>query len=164
VQDAWVGLLESLDRFEGRSSLKTWLFRILINCARARVRKDAKTIPFSSAFRAEEHDENVFGIRRFVPGWVPGVGGHWVRPPARWQDEPEPRLMAAETRAYLQKTIDGLPPAQREVITLRDVAGFEATEVCNVLGLSDTNQRVILHRARTHVRRALERHLAEGRA
>ncbi|MEX2227360.1 MAG: sigma-70 family RNA polymerase sigma factor [Dehalococcoidia bacterium] len=163
VQDAWIGLLESLDRFEGRSSLKTWLFRILVNCARARARKDARTIPFSAAFRPEELDA---GERtgRFVPDWVPVLGGHWVRPVAQWQDDPEHRALAHETRAHIQRSIDELPPVQREVIMLRDVAGFDAHEVCNVLGLTNTNQRVILHRARTSVRRALERHFAEARA
>jgi RNA polymerase sigma-70 factor (ECF subfamily) len=165
VQDTWIGLLESLDRFEGRSSLKTWLFRILINCARARARKDARSIPFSAAFRPEEREPDQFGFARFAPGWVPGgLGGHWIRPPARWEDEPERRVLASETRASIQRAIDGLPAAQREVITLRDVAGFDAGEVCNLLELSDTNQRVILHRARTRVRRALEQHFAEAGA
>jgi RNA polymerase sigma-70 factor (ECF subfamily) len=163
VQDTWIGLLESLDRFEGRSSLKTWLFRILLNCARARARKDSRTIPFSAAFRPEDAggDERV---GRFFPGWVPVLGGHWTRPVADWHDEPERRALSDETRAHIQRTIDALPPAQREVIMLRDVAGFGSEEVCNALGLSDTNQRVILHRARTRVRRALEQHFAEARA
>ena len=163
VQDTWIALLESLDRFEGRSSLKTWLFRILLNCARARARKDARTIPFSTAFRPEDagHDEPP---GRFFPRWLPALGGHWVRPVAAWHDDPERRALYDETRAYIQRIIDALPPAQREVIMLRDVAGFAPDEVCNALGLSDTNQRVILHRARTRVRKALEQHFAEARA
>jgi RNA polymerase sigma-70 factor (ECF subfamily) len=162
VQDAWIGLLESLDRFEGRSSLKTWLFRILLNCARSRARKDARTIPFSLAFRADEREDAVPGFGRFVPDWVPRLGGHWVRPPARWQDEPEQRTLAAETETCIRRAIDALPPAQREVITLRDLVGFDAGEVCNALGITDTNQRVILHRARAKVRVALERLFAEA--
>ena len=163
VQDAWIGLLESIDRFEGRSSLKTWLFRILINCARARARKDSRTIPFSSAFKPEDMEDAGFGFGRFLPGWSPVGPGHWVRPPARWDDEPEQRALAAETRAQIHRAIDALPPAQREVIVMRDVAGFSSDDVCNVLGVSDTNQRVILHRARTRVRRALAQQRGESR-
>jgi RNA polymerase sigma-70 factor (ECF subfamily) len=163
VQDTWIGLLESLERFEGRSSLKTWLFRILLNCARARARKEARTIPFSEAFGPEDMagDETP---GRFFPRWMPLLGDHWIRPVASWSDDPERRALADETRTHIQRSIDALPPAQREVIMLRDVAGFGPDEVCNALGLSDTNQRVILHRARTRVRKALEQHFAEARA
>jgi len=164
VQDAWIGLLESVDRFEGRSSLKTWLFRILINCARSRARKDSRTIPFSSAFAPDDFNAGEFAFGQFVPGWVPRVGGHWLRPPAAWEDDPERRALAAETRACIKRIIDTLPAAQREVITLRDIVGCDAAEVCNLLQLSDTNQRVLLHRARGKVRRALEEQLAEGRS
>jgi RNA polymerase sigma-70 factor, ECF subfamily len=157
VQEAWLGLLQSLDRFEERSSLKTWLFRILINCARARARKESRTLPFSQAF-PDEDDEATAAVEphRFYPGWLPAIGGHWRRPPVRWENEPEERALAGETRAVIQRGIDSLPPQQREVILLRDVAGCRSDEVCNVLGLSDTNQRVLLHRARSSVRRLLE--------
>jgi RNA polymerase sigma-70 factor (ECF subfamily) len=163
VQDTWIGLLESLDRFEGRSSLKTWLFRILLNCARARARKEARTIPFSAAFGPEDMGGDE-APGRFFPRWMPLLGDHWIRPVASWSDDPERRALSHETRAHIQRSIDALPPAQREVIMLRDVAGFGPDEVCNALGLSDTNQRVILHRARTRVRKALEQHFAEARA
>jgi RNA polymerase sigma-70 factor (ECF subfamily) len=163
VQDAWIGLLESIDRFEGRSSLKTWIFRILINCARTRARKDSRTIPFSAAFQSEDLEQREFGFGHFVPEWVPIAPGHWLRPPAQWEDQPEQQVLAAETRAQIQRAIDALPPAQREVIVLRDVSGFSSADVCNILGVSDTNQRVILHRARGRVRRALEQHMTEAR-
>lgn len=157
VQETWIGLLESLDRFEGRSSLKTWLFRILINCARARARKEARTSPFSEAFPEEGAPSSSVEPHRFYPGWLPSIGGHWRRPPTRWENEPEQNAVAAETRAAIRAAIDGLPVQQREVILLRDVIGCGSGEVCNVLSLTDTNQRVLLHRARSHVRRALER-------
>lgn len=157
VQETWIGLLQSLDRFEERSSLKTWLFRILVNCARARARKEARTLPFSQAFPDEggtAHSVEPYG---FYPGWLPSLGGHWRKPPIRWENEPEDRMLAAEIRVAIQRCIDALPPRQREVILLRDVAGCPSEEVCNVLGISDTNQRVLLHRARSSVRRVLER-------
>jgi RNA polymerase sigma-70 factor (ECF subfamily) len=157
VQEAWIGLLESLDRFEGRSSLKTWLYRILINCARARARRESRSLPFSETFGEASGTERAVDGRRFYPRWLPGVGGHWRTPPARWQDEPEQRVLAGATREAIRRSIDALPAQQREVILLRDIAGCSAAEACNVLGLTDTNQRVLLHRARSGVRRALER-------
>jgi RNA polymerase sigma-70 factor (ECF subfamily) len=157
VQEAWIGLLESLDRFEGRASLKTWLFRILVNCAQARARKESRTLPFSEVFG----DEGAAPVdsSRFYPGWFPRVGGHWRRPPVSPGDDPEHAALAGETRAAIRTSIEALPPQQREVIFLRDVYGCSAVEVCNVLGLTDTNQRVLLHRARSSVRRALESRL-----
>jgi RNA polymerase sigma-70 factor (ECF subfamily) len=164
VQDAWIGFLKSLSRFEGRSSLKTWLFKIAINCARARARKEAHSIPFSAAFKVEDAEAVAPKLGRFFPDWVPVLGGHWIGLVSAWDDEPEQRALASETRTAIERAIGALPPTQREVITLRDVAGFGAGEVCNVLGITDTNQRVILHRARSAVRTALQRHLSrEGR-
>ena len=156
VQDTWIGLFESLDRFEGRSSLKTWLYRILINCARARARKDAKRIPFSAFDNpAAEGDEPAVDPDRFQ-GAGERYPGHWSSRPARWDELPEGHALAEETRSHIARAIEDLPPAQREVITLRDIDGCSADEVCNLLGLSGTNQRVLLHRARSKVRRALE--------
>lgn len=157
VQEAWIGLLQSLERFEERASLKTWLFRILVNCARARARKESHSVPFSAAFPEDGERAPAVEPHRFYPGWLPSIGGHWRKPPARWENEPEERALAVETRAVIQRSIDALPQQQREVILLRDVAGCGSDEVCNVLGLSGTNQRVLLHRARSGVRRALER-------
>ena len=158
VQDTWIGLLESLGRFEGRSSLKTWLFRILMNVMRSRLRKESRSVPFS-ALGDGEGDEPAVEPGRFHRTWMPLVGGHWSSAPARWEDLPEERAISAETRAAVEAAIGGLPDSQRQVITLRDIEGFGADEVCNLLGLSGTNQRVLLHRARSKVRRALESHL-----
>jgi RNA polymerase sigma-70 factor (ECF subfamily) len=157
VQETWLGFLESLARFEGRASIKTWLCRILLNCARARARRDGRTVPFSDAFDDIGVSEPAVEGRRFFPRWLPGIGGHWRTPPARLQDEPEQQAIASETRASIRRSIESLPPNQREVILLRDIAGCSASETCNVLGVSDTNQRVLLHRARSSVRRSLER-------
>ncbi len=159
VQETWIGLLQSLPRFEGRSSLKTWIFRILMNCARSRSRKDSRSIPFSAAFTTDDRDDGDPEPRRFRPGWLPG-GGHWLHAPTRWQHDPEQHALSVETRTAVLLAVAALPPQQREVITLRDIEGFGADEVCNLLGLSDTNQRVLLHRARARVRRAIEPHLA----
>jgi len=158
VQDTWIALLESLSRFEGRSSLKTWLFRILVNVMRSRLRKESRSVPFSSLGDGEG-DEPAVEASRLHRTWMPLAGGHWSSAPARWEDLPEERAISAETRAAVEAAIEGLPDSQRQVITLRDVEGFGADEVCNLLGLSGTNQRVLLHRARSKVRRALESHL-----
>lgn len=158
VQDTWIGLLESLDRFEGRASLKTWLCRILVNVARARLRKESRTIPFS-AFDTEERAadwEPAVSTRRFLPRWMPAVGGHWWYPPARWRELPEEHALSAELRSELHRAIAALPDQQRAVITLRDIDGFNSEEVCDLLDISDANQRVLLHRARSKVRTALD--------
>jgi RNA polymerase sigma-70 factor (ECF subfamily) len=145
VQEAWVGLLRGLDRFEGRSSLKTWAFSIVANVAKTRGVRESRSEPFAPAVHRDRFQT--------AEGDYPG---HWQVPPEPW---PEQRLEAAETRAAVLAAIAELPVRQREVITLRDVDGFSAEEACNALGLSETNQRVLLHRARSKVRRALEVHL-----
>lgn len=160
VQDTWIGLFESLERFEGRSSLKTWLFRILINCARTRVRKDARGIPFSSLFDPADDDGPPSAPDQFIAEGT--KAGHWSSIPQRWDELPERRVLAAETRAHLAAAVDALPPAQREVIVLRDIEGLPPADVCNLLGVSDTNQRVLLHRARSRVRAALDAYLSES--
>jgi RNA polymerase sigma-70 factor (ECF subfamily) len=152
VQDAWIAFLESLGRFEGRSSIKTWLFRILMNVARARLRKESRTVPLSTV---ADRDEPAVEPRRFHARWLPGIGGHWSEPPAPWAELPEEQALASETRAAIEAAMAELPEQQRQVMVLRDIEGFAAEEVCNLLGLSDTNQRVLLHRARSKVRRAL---------
>ena len=153
VQEAWVGILRAVDRFEGRSSLKTWAFRIVANIAKTRGVKESRSVPFSSA-TADSADGPVVDPDRFQP---PGdrYPGHWQTPPEPW---PEHRLEAAETRNAALAAIAGLPPRQREIITLRDIAGFSAEEACNALDVTETNQRVLLHRARSTVRNALESH------
>ncbi len=153
VQDTWTGVLEGLGGFEGRSSLKTWIFRILINRARTRATRDARSVPFSALAGAEDDDPAV-DPERF------DHRGHWADSQAGWDEEsPEKLALRGETMAALEKAVAALPPGQRTVLTLRDVEGMEADDVCNVLGITATNQRVLLHRARSRVRRALDRHL-----
>jgi len=157
VQETWVAVLRGVDRFEQRSSLKTWLYRILMNIARTRGVKEARTIPFSSAASAlDPGAEPTFEPDRFRPPDDSEWPGHWSSLPKDWEHEPEARLLARETLALVGATIETLPPAQREVFTLRDVDGWTSAEVCNALGLSETNQRVLLHRGRAKVRRVLE--------
>lgn len=158
VQDAWLALFRGLDAFEGRSSLKTWLFSILVNIARTRARKDQRTVPFS-AFGEVGDDEASVPAERFFPAGNPWTG-HWLPGPQAWAS-PEEAAVGAETMACVREVIAALPDAQREVISLRDIDGWPSAEVCNVLGVSETNQRVLLHRARSRVRRALEEFYGE---
>ena len=160
AQDAWVGVLAQLDRFEGRSSLRTWVLRIVANRARTRAVREPRTLPFSSHDGAAEPGRPAVEPERFLPAghrWA----GHWASPPRSWGDVPEERLLSAETRAEVGRAVELLPPAQRAVITLRDVEGMTAAETCELLELTEGNQRVLLHRARSRVRRALERYLDE---
>jgi RNA polymerase sigma-70 factor, ECF subfamily len=160
VQEAWLGLLNGLDRFEGRSSLKTWLFRILVNRAKTRGEREGRSVPFASLTVEVGGDEPVVEAARFSSGgrWA----GHWSSSPLRFDDLPEERLLAAETRFVVEQALAELPPSQRTVVSLRDVEGWSAEEVRNVLDLSETNQRVLLHRGRSRVRQALERYLNES--
>jgi RNA polymerase sigma-70 factor (ECF subfamily) len=151
VQETWLAVLEGIARFEGRSALRSWVFRILANRARTRAQREARTQPFSSM--EEEGDGPTVDPARFLPDDHPQWPGHWSAPPSPWADA---RLMAGETLALAQRAIDALPPRQKQVILLRDVEGCSPEEVCEALGLSDGNQRVLLHRARAAVRAALE--------
>ena len=157
VQEAWLAALQGLDRLEGRSSLPTWLLGIVINLARTRARKDARALPFSSVGPADEEDDGwpAIGEARFRSAGDPWAG-HWAIAPAPW---PEEALDRAETARLIESAIAALPEQQRAVITLRDVIGAPAEEVRNALGITDTNQRVLLHRARTKVRAAIEAEL-----
>lgn len=160
AQETWLGVLQGLDRFEGRSSLKTWIFHILTNRAKTRGQREGRTIPFSAAWNPDDDpEEPAVDPERFLPPDHPRWPGHWASFPSRWDAIPEEHLLSQETRAVLQSAIDRLPPTQREVINLRDVEGWTCDEVCNVLGITETNQRVLLHRARSKVRRALEHYL-----
>jgi RNA polymerase sigma-70 factor, ECF subfamily len=156
VQEAWVGILRGLDRFEGRSSLKTWAFAIVANTAKTRGVRESRSTPFSSVAVDEGDAAPVVDADRFQTAEGRYPGG-WQTPPQPW---PAERLEEAETRDAVLAAIAELPSRQREVIALRDVEGFTAEEACNALGLSETNQRVLLHRARSKVRNALERHFA----
>jgi RNA polymerase sigma-70 factor (ECF subfamily) len=155
VQDTWVGVLNGIDRFEGRSALRTWIFGILLNIARTRGKREKRTLPFSFfQKRAEEGSGPAVDPERFHGG-AGELRGAWASPPAEWQ-EPERKLATDEARETLFEAITGLPPRQRDVIVLRDVQGYSAEEARNALDISETNQRVLLHRARSKVRAALE--------
>ena len=159
AQETWLAVVEGIGRFEGRSSLKTWLFRILTNRAKTRAEREGRTVPFSAFAEADEDgEESGVGPDRFF-GPDHRWSGHWTEYPHRWEAVPERRLLGRETESVIAAAIAELPPVQRTVITLRDVEGWSSEEVCNVLDLSETNQRVLLHRARTRVRRALEDYL-----
>lgn len=158
VQETWITFVQSLDRFEGRSSLKTWLFGTLLNCARNRRRKEVRSVPFSSMWDPEEPGDPAFDASCFRSAGL--WAGNWVVPFKGFSDDAERRLLNGELREKLRAAIATLPPAQREVITLRDVEGFNAEEVCRLLGLSEANQRVLLHRARAKVRATIEGYLA----
>lgn len=165
AQDTWLGVLRGLEGFEGRSSFKTWLFRILVNRARTRARREARTVPFSDLHDdaiEDERPEPAVPAARFRGPGDPYVG-HWAVPPQSWGESPEQQLLSKETQAVIARAIAELPARQREVITLRDIEGLSSEEVCNVLELSDSNQRVLLHRARSRVRAVLERYLSPER-
>jgi RNA polymerase sigma-70 factor (ECF subfamily) len=159
VQDTWLGVLQGIERFEGRSSFRTWLFRILLNRARTRGEREGRTVPFSAlGDAAREPAEPAVAPERFLDASHPEWPFHWAVPPESWGASPEQQLLTRETLDLVGQAIAALPPAWREVITLRDVEGWTSEEVCNVLEISETNQRVLLHRARSRVRGALERY------
>jgi RNA polymerase sigma-70 factor, ECF subfamily len=156
VQEAWLGLLQSLDRFEARSSLKTWVIAIVANKAKTRAKRERRTIPFASM--AREDEEPAVDPDRFRTSAEP-YPGHWRGSPSNWGASPETVLQDRETMRAAMRAIAELPPAQQTVIRMRDVEGYSADEVCTALELSQANQRVLLHRARARVRTALEQHL-----
>jgi RNA polymerase sigma-70 factor (ECF subfamily) len=154
LQEAWMGVVRGLDRFRSRSTLRTWCGRIAVNIARTRATREAREITLAGlASRSDDPGAEIPPIDRFADD------GHWVSAPSRWEDVPGARLEAAETLELVRRVLEHLPPRQREVLTLRDIEGWSGDEVCNALGLTPTNQRVLLHRARTTVRRALSDHL-----
>lgn len=154
VQEAWIAVLNSSARFEGRSSLKTWILRIVANKAKTRAAKEGRSVPFS----ALAPDEPAVDPERFR-GPEDRYPGHWATFPSSWAGAPEERLLASETLSLVETAIAELPPGQAVVITMRDVEGFDAGDVCDALKISKSNQRVLLHRARSKVRRALEEYL-----
>jgi RNA polymerase sigma-70 factor, ECF subfamily len=164
VGDTWLGVIRGIDDFEGRSSLRTWIFQILLNNARTRGKREKRALPFSSLRRRdpEGRDEPAVEPSRF-DGPRGEYPGHWARPPVEWQ-APEERLATEAARDVLLGAIAKLPERQREVLTLRDMLGYSAEEARNALNLSETNQRVLLHRARSKVRAALERYFEEAEA
>src|SRR5436309_5341657 len=161
VQETWLAVLEGLGRFEGRSSLKTWMFRILTNCAKTRAQREGRSIPFSSLVDLDmDHPESAVEPDRFLPTdhrWP----GHWISFPMDWREIPEECLLSQETRACIEQAIEVLPPSQRTVISLRDIEGWTSEEACCFLGISEANQRVLLHRARSKVRGVLEKYFED---
>jgi RNA polymerase sigma-70 factor, ECF subfamily len=146
VQETWLGVLRGLHAFEGRSSLRTWIFSILVNQARSRAKRDARSLPFSAL---ETDDGPTVDPAAF------GGDGRWTSAPARLDGDPESGLLSGELREHLLRAVEDLSDEQRAVITLRDLVGCSAMEVCELLDIGDGNQRVLLHRARTRVRQAL---------
>jgi RNA polymerase sigma-70 factor, ECF subfamily len=146
VGETWLGVVRGLDMFEGRSSLRTWIFRILVNRARTRAVREARSVPFASL---EEDDRPAVDPAAF------DADGGWTSAPPRLETDPEGQLLNAELREHLLAAIDGLVPAQKAVITLRDLLGLPSDEVSELLDITDVNQRVLLHRARARVREAL---------
>ena len=149
VQETWLAVVAQIDRFEGRSSLRTWIGTILVNRAKTRGVRDKRSVPFSS-LTAEEQDPAEPEL--FTPG------GFWVSPPSRWSDGPESLVLRKEARQAIEHELGTLPEAQRTVVVLRDLEDWSSDEVCNVLAISETNQRVLLHRGRQRLRAALERY------
>ena len=159
VQETWMSVFEHLGHFEGRSSLKTWMFRILTNCAKTWAQREGRSIPFSSrSDTSTDHAEPAVEPDRWLPAdhhWA----GQWVS--VKREEMPEERLLSQETRMCLERAIEALPPNQREIIILRDIEGWTSDEICSTLGISEGNQRVLLHRARSKVRSTLERYFQE---
>jgi RNA polymerase sigma-70 factor (ECF subfamily) len=155
VQETWIAVMRGIDRFEGRSSLKTWIFRILTNVAMRSGARERRSVPFSALARAEDTGEPTVDPDRFLLADHELFPGHWAIMPARWPT-PEEGLLAGETREVIAAAIAELPVAQRTVIALRDVEGWSSDEVREALEISAGNQRILLHRARSRVRNAIE--------
>jgi RNA polymerase sigma-70 factor (ECF subfamily) len=149
VQDTWLAVLRGLGRFEERSSLRTWVFTILVNRARTTGAREARSVPVADA-------GPVVDASRFGPS------GGWAVPPEHWAEEAESRVDAVKLSGLLRGGLDGLPGRQREVVLLRDVEGLSSAEVCQVLAISEANQRVLLHRGRSKLRQVLESELGGG--
>jgi RNA polymerase sigma-70 factor, ECF subfamily len=148
VQEAWLAVVGQIDRFEGRSSVRTWVGAILVNLAKTRGTRDKRSVPFSSL---QPEEVEPLEPERFT------ARGFYSVPPRRWDDAPESLLLRKEARAVIERELARLPEAQRTVVTLRDLEDWTSDEVCNVLAISETNQRVLLHRGRMRLRAALER-------
>jgi RNA polymerase sigma-70 factor, ECF subfamily len=157
VQETWLAVVEGIDAFEGRSSVKTWVFRIFLNIARREGGRERRSITLGSASGGDD-EERSFDPGRFLPFDHPSAPGHWRSFPQTWERRPDDEVVNHETMGVVADAIATLSPTQRKVITLRDVAGWSGGEVCGTLSLSEVNQRVLLHRARMRVRDALERH------
>ena len=155
VQETWLAVIQGLDRFEGRASLRTWILSILVNKAKTRGVRESRVIPFAAL--AAEHDAPAVAPERFR-GPEDAFPGHWRAYPGNWQAA-DVAVEDRETLRVAMRAIAELPPAQQTVIRMRDVEGYSSEEVCSALDVSEGNQRVLLHRARSKVRAALEEHL-----
>ena len=162
AQETWLGVLSGIHRFEGRASLKTWIFHILVNRARTRAQRLGRTVSLDALEEGEGDTWAAVDPGSFNGPDHPRWPGHWATPPVSWGERPEQRLLAKETLRRVREAIDSLPAMQAQVITLRDVHGWSADEVCGLLEISPDNQRVLLHRARSSVRQALEHYLGAG--
>ncbi len=149
VQDTWLGVLRGIDGFEGRSTLKTWLLRILVNRARSTGAREGRTVAVGDAGPV-------------VDGSRFDASGAWMAPPQHWVEDSDSRMVAESAAPALQDALDALPHRQREVVMLRDVDGLTSREVCQVLEISEANQRVLLHRGRSRLRAALEAQLGDA--
>lgn len=159
VQDTWLAVLRGIDRFDGRSTLKTWMYKILTNRAKtAALREDRFIAVDDMAEREVRHTGPAISIEHFRREGMPWTG-HWTRSPQPWPRLPDDDALTSEAVALVRAAIAELPPVQRLVISLRDVHCWSAQEVCDVLGLTDSNQRVLLHRARCKVRSGLASYL-----
>jgi len=159
VQDAWLGMLKGLHLFEGRSSLKSWIFRILVNCAKARGASEGRSVPMSALADSGTEEGPSVPADRFR-GDDERYPGHWSDPPEPW---PDAQVESSEMVALVREGIGMLPESQRTVMTLRDVDGWDSGEVCELLAISEGNQRVLLHRARSKVRAFVDERLGSGR-
>ena len=164
VQDAWLGVIKGLASFEGRSTLRTWAFRILVNIAKTRAVRELRTTPLSSLAAQDEAGPTV-DPSRFRPRDDPERPVTWTSAgdPRPWESDPETGALSGELRDVVSAAVEALPARQREVVVLRDIQGFGSEEVCEILGLTAQNQRVLLHRARARVRAALEAYYSGGR-
>ena len=164
AQDTWVAVLQGVERFEGRSSLKTWIFQILINRAKTRGVREARSVSFSALNEMNSgHGYSSVDPSRFLSSDDSEHPGGWTSQPQQWDMTPEQLLLSQECRIFIEEAIASLPELQKEVITLRDVQGWDNEEICAVLGISEANCRVLLHRARSKMRQALENYLGTPR-
>ena len=161
VQETWMAVVTGIGRFEGRASVKTWLFKILTNIAKTRAQRERRTIPFSD-FDVGNGDESAVDPDRFLPASHPQWPHHWKTPPQPWSMGPEGTALDHEMLRVLRRTLEDLPRAQRVVVALRDVHGWPATDVCAALDVTEANQRVLLHRGRSRLRAVLERYFGDA--
>ncbi|MBI5927788.1 MAG: sigma-70 family RNA polymerase sigma factor [Chloroflexi bacterium] len=162
VQETWLAVLKGIHRFEGRSALKTWIYSILINRAKTVAQREGRHSDLALSLDEQaDLDESTVAVDRFRPDEDPQYPHHWLSGPQDWGELPEEKLLSDETRRVIFMAIEGLSPNQREVITLRDIEMLSSEEACNILGISESNQRVLLHRARGRVRQALEQYFGE---